>query len=190
AILLKNFEREFAKEQYRKLPENLKVNKNEDEIVDLSDGHTLSTVLYAQDADRTQVIDELLEVIGNKEEYEALRWYLEAMCVLKKFRENEMLFMIQAYSKTQDEAAQWKINDIRTQVRDRLIKTGLFYWEEGGYKIEDNLRRELRGFLKNDEPENWKALNGAAFDLYKEWAEKFPRFRDHWEEQANAVQNA
>ena len=129
AIFLKNFGREYAKEQYRKLPENLKVNKNEDEIVDLSDGHTLSTVLYAQGADRTQVIDELLEVIGNKEEYESLRWYLEAMCVLKKFRENEMLFMIQAYSKTQDEAAQWKINDIRTQVRDRLIKTGLFYWK-------------------------------------------------------------
>ena len=91
AIFLKNFGREYAKEQYRKLPENLKVNKNEDEIVDLSDGHTLSTVLYAQGADRTQVIDELLEVIGNKEEYESLRWYLEAMCVLKKFRENEML---------------------------------------------------------------------------------------------------
>ena len=128
-----------------------------------------------------EVADYLLEVIPPSLGRRRLRDAFEAFCVLDEFREGEMETMLKAYYETKRQPMPpYPIRD----VRDDLLKTYLFRWEGGGFRVDTSLRNVFQNYLKYNQPELWQQLNYAAYKIYLSYAEKYTQYRKEYEELA------
>lgn len=152
------------------------------QIAELSGGSPLVGYALMQTDDPVRALDEvaeyLLEVIPPSLERRRLRDAFEAFCVLEEFREGEMEVMLKAYYEAKKQPL--PPNPIR-EVRDDLLKTYLFRWEGGGFRVDASLKNVLQNYLKHHQPELWRHLNCAAYKIYLSYAEKYSQYRKEYE---------
>jgi len=165
--------------------------KGDETIKELSGGSPLVGYALLQSDDSVRALDEvagyLLDVIPPSLERRRVREAFEALCVLNEFREGEMEVMIQAYYQARGEPVPKKsIRDLR----DDLLKTYLFRWEGGGFRVDASLRNVLQQYLKHHQPDLWQKLNCAAYTIYLSYAEKYQQYRTQYEELANPFKEA
>ncbi len=156
------------------------------QVAELSGGSPLvGYALMQQTDDPIRALDEVaeyfLEVIPPSLERRRLRDAFEAFCVLDEFREGEMEIMLKAYYEAKKQPM--PPYSIR-EVRDDLLKTYLFRWEGGGFRVDASLRNVLKNYLKHHQPELWRRLNCAAYKIYLDYAEKYSQYRKEYEELA------
>lgn len=152
------------------------------QIDDLSGGSPLVGYALMQTDDPIRALDEvaeyLLEVIPPSLERRRLRDAFEAFCVLDEFREGEMEVMLKAYYEAKKQVMPpYPIRD----VRDDLLKTYLFRWEGGGFRVDASLRNVLQNYLKHHQPELWTQLNCAAYKIYLSYAERYQQYQTEYE---------
>jgi len=183
---LKDFpiEKLIEKETPKDSPREQLAERNK-KIEELSGGSPLVSYALLQSDDPVRALDEvagyLLEVIPPSLERRRVREAFEALCVLDEFREGEMEIMLKAYYEAKKQPM--PPNPIR-EVRDDLLKTYLFRWEGGGFRVDASLRNVLQQYLKHHQPDLWKQLNCAAYKIYLSYAEKYPQYREEYEELA------
>jgi hypothetical protein len=168
-----------------------KLTRGNRAIEEMSGGSPLVSYALLQSDDPVRALDEvagyLLEVIPPTLERRRVREAFEALCVLDEFREGEMEVMIQAYCQARGEPVPQKsIRDLR----DDLLKTYLFRWEGGGFRVDASLRNVLQQYLKHHQPDLWKQLNCAAYKIYLSYAEKYQQYRQEYERLAKPFKEA
>jgi hypothetical protein len=64
-----------------------------------------------------------------------------------------------------------------------MLRTRLVRWssKQGGYVIDQAVRTVLENALRAWNPELWSALHRAAYGLYAEWINKYPRAKRRWD---------
>jgi len=189
---LKDFpiEKLIEKETPKDSPREQLAERNK-KIEKLSSGSPLVSYALLQSDDPVRALDEvagyLLEVIPPSLERRRVREAFEALCVLNEFREGEMEIMLKAYYEAKKQPM--PPNPIR-EVRDDLLKTYLFRWEGGGFRVDASLRNVLQQYLKHHQPDLWKQLNCAAYKIYLSYAEKYDQYREEYEKLANPFKEA
>ncbi|MEZ0397192.1 MAG: hypothetical protein ABWK53_12290 [Anaerolineales bacterium] len=158
------------------------LTKGDRQVAELSGGSPLVAYALMQTDDPVRALDEvteyLLEVIPPSMERRRLRDAFEAFCVLDEFREGEMETMLRAYYEAKKQPLPpYPIRD----VRDELLKTYLFRWEGGGFRVDASLKNVLRNYLKQHQPELWRHLNCAAYQIYLKYADKYTQYRTEYQ---------
>ncbi len=151
----------------------------------LSQGNPLANYMLAAQPDAppvalNQTINELLQVVP-AEERENIRAYLEALCLLSVFDEEQVPAMLAAYYGDKS-YQQWKPAQAR-QVREKIVKWSFAHWDEDkkGYVVDSTLLNLLKNYLMTESQQpKWRALHCAAYFLYKDWAKKYTRTGSRW----------
>ncbi len=178
----------FTLEQIRQQLQRQAPGKEElaGDILELASGYPGANMLLAQFNDQSggmnQVVNELLSVIPDHK-LEHVRPYLEALCILDGFRDEEIPAMVAAYQNDPALEKQTSTNEARI-IRSMLLETHLVRWEEGRYRIDQPICLLLRSLLFEQKKEIWRRLQCRAYQLYLTWAEKFARGRDYFMERA------
>ncbi len=161
------------------------------DILALASGYPGANVLLAQFKDESgglnQVVNELLSVIP-EHKLAHVRPYLEALCILDGFRDEEIPAMVAAYQNDPALEKQTSTTDARS-IRSMLLETHLVRWEDGRYRIDQPICLLLRSLLFEQKPAIWCRLQCRAYQLYLTWAEKFARGRDYFLERATLHAN-
>lgn len=159
---------------------------NAQEIHRLSHGNPLANYLLGalglqEGLDR--VVEAILEPVL-PERRRQVREYLEALCVLNAFDEERIPDMLATYY-SDDTYRQWTYAQAR-QVREELVRWAFARWnaDAGGYTLDPVVRSLVEEYLKKAQPERWRDLQRAAWDLYTRWAREFTRTRERWEKEA------
>lgn len=159
--------------------------KGNEKIKDLSGGSPLVGYALFQSDDSFRTLDEvadyLLDVIPPSLERRRVREAFEALCMLEEFREVEMEIMLTAYYEAKKQPM--PPNPIR-EVRDALLKTHLFRWEGGGFRVDGSLRTVLKKYLEHYQPNLWQQLNCAAYKIYRFYAERYTQYQNEYEKLA------
>lgn len=162
------------------------LTKENKTIADLSGGNPLVAYVLLQVDDPVAALDEvvgyLLDVVPPSSiERRYARNAFEALCVLDEFREVEMEKMLEAYYQFKGESIPQKsIRDLR----DDLLKTYLFQWRGGGFRLDISLRNVLRNYLIYHQPDLWIHLNCTAYQIYRLYAQKYSQYRIEYEKLA------
>jgi len=170
-------EAQLARQQKKAVPKAAEIHR-------LSGGNPLANYLLAAYDDPVvalnQVVEGMLETVP-AERRRLVRDYLEALCVLRSFDEERIPMMLAAYY---DDASyrRWSYAQARL-VREEVVKWAFAHWDEeqGGYVLDGPTRRLLERYLTTAEPDRWKRLQRAAFELYERWAQAYPRTRARWQ---------
>jgi hypothetical protein len=179
---LQRFEARHTQEQLtRQVPEAAGAA---DDIQWRSNGIPLANLLYGQgmapnpSAPPPNVIDTLL---GSAQ---PLRRRFEALCVLRAFDELRMQAMFVEYLTAPHDPV-WD-NLACVTARKELVATGLVHWDgdKRGYVIDDALRPILEHELHACDEAAWRHLHEAAYRLYTEWANSYPKSREEWAAEA------
>ncbi len=154
----------------------------DERIIKFSGGSPLVAYALMQVDDPVKALNEvaeyLLDVIPPSLERRRLRDAFEALCVLDEFREGEMETMLKAYYEAKGQPLPpYPVRD----VRDDLLKTYLFRWEGGGFRIDVSLRNVLQNYIKHHQPELWRELNCAAYKIYLSYAGKYPQYQQEYQ---------
>jgi len=161
------------------------LTKGNRQVAELSGGSPLAGYALMQTDDPIRALDEvaeyLLEVIPPSLERRRLRDAFEAFCLLDEFREGEMETMLKAYYEAKKQPM--PPYPIR-EVRDDLLKTYLFRWEGGGFRVDISLKNVLQNYLKHHQPELWQQLNCAAYQIYLQYAQKYTQYKQEYMELA------
>ncbi len=166
--------------------------KGDEAVYEAGGGFALSTYWLARYGPDTveDLIARLLEFIGDAQERQRIRLYLEALSVLnpwqptdqspRGFREEEMEQMLRAHP--QLAAQPWPMPEVR-RVRDTLQRYHLLRWDGdvGGYVIDAAIRYPIAYALRRKHPDIWQRLHGATAQMYREWGKKFARYRDYYD---------
>ncbi len=156
---------------------------NAEEIQALSGGYPWSSyILGRQLSDLVSALNECINLL--LDEYTDLRSYFEALCVLRAFDEARMAPLFKAYR--QDWAQkEWWFGECR-EMRQAMLNTGMVKWEENksGYTIDQALRPMLESYLRLCNSERWLCLHQTALRLFTDWANKYERARERWQDEA------
>ncbi len=180
----------FTLEQIRQQLQRQAPGKEQlaDDILQVTSGYPGANVLLAQFKDQAgglnRIVDELLSTIP-RHKLNQVRSYLEALCILDGFREEEIPTMIAAYENDPTLEQHTTTTEARA-IRSLLLETQLVRWQEGRYRIDQSICLLLRRFLFEHKPEIWQRLQCQAYQLYLTWAEKFVRGRDYFLQRAMA----
>jgi len=157
------------------------------QIHELSGGNPLANFLLAAHEDPAAALDQviagMLETVS-VEHRQIVREYLEALCVLRSFDEERIPALLAVYYDN-DTYRGWSYAQSR-RVREELVKWAFAHWDadQGGYVLDGPTRKLLEQYLKaQDPPERWKRLQQAASELYKKWAQDYPRAKDRWQQE-------
>ncbi|HHH41472.1 MAG TPA: hypothetical protein ENK56_05655 [Chloroflexi bacterium] len=144
------------------------------QIQQRSRGYPLANYLLAAGDDLAAVIEVILDHVESE-----ARTYLEALCLLRFFTEDQIRVMLAAYH-DDDRYRHWEYRKAR-EVRDRLLTTALTHWdsERGGYVVDEAVRLLLEQHLRERDPRCWQRLHCAAYQLYRSWAETYPQAGAH-----------
>ncbi len=151
-------------------------------IYETSKGNPLANYLLGSQKDPKKalngVIEAILEVVS-EDERQAIRDYLEALCVLRAFDEERIPAMMAAYY--DDKTYQtWSYAQSR-KVREALVKYAYTRWDDktGGFVIDDLVRNIFEQYLMWEKPpKRWKRLQQAAEQIYLDWQNKYKV--DYW----------
>jgi len=155
-------------------------------IYDIGQGNPLATYLLAEYEDPgealDQVIHEMLKSIEDPSRRQSVREYLEALCVLRVFDEARIPAMLAAYY-DDPQYRQW-LHAQAHQVREALVETGFARWDsdESAYVLDKTVRQLVEQYMRNNKPPIWDRLRCAAAALYQEWAQRYERTRERWQE--------
>ena len=181
---LKTFCKEDTEAQVeRQVP---KPRTTSEKVHQLSDGNPLANYLiayYGVPEGLNEVIEGLLEPVS-PEHRRKVRDYLEALCVLRAFDEERIPTMLAVYY-GDDSYRDWTFAQAR-KVRQELTRWAFARWdaERGGYVLDETTRKLVEEYLKTSNEKKWRALQQAASELYRKWAEDFPRTKGRWQEEA------
>jgi len=180
---LKPFSSEFAQEQIEKLRDVIKPDGERyslEEILTIANGYPIVIALLTRGDELETVVEVLLSPLEN----EMQRRMLEALSPLKQFREKEMLVLLKAGGVIPEDKAE---NYVYEQVRDPLIRSSLMKKQGGYIYLDENVRHVLCEYLRRCDPERWRKLNWAAYELYAKWAAdpKFRAQRDYYTDLAD-----
>lgn len=192
-IPLEAFDFAKTREQLRRIKRNRRVDFTLEEqdiqnIFDYSHGNPLvnSHLALSHDVPGTldATIDEILSIVDENERQE-VRDYLEALCVLRAFKEDRIPAMLSVYY-GRETYQSWGYKEARI-VRELLTKYAFAYWEEEkyGYVISTSPREQVELFLKTQKNPLWCALQCTAYSLYRKWADQYPRAGDLWKNEAD-----
>jgi hypothetical protein len=180
--ILDTFEEDQIREQLRlQMPDR---EADAAEIMKLANGYPGANVLLAYNKNQphgyrlSSVVNELLKVVDDNKR-PMVREYLEALCVLEGFRDEEIPIMLAAYHGEPVGKQQASLAEVRT-IRNMLLETHLVRWENRQYQIDRPICSLLRNVLLQDKHELWIRLQCQAYCLYKEWSEKFARGHEHF----------
>lgn len=158
------------------------------QIYTLSSGNPLANYLLAVHPDPAQslrqAIDEMLETIP-KETRPHIRKYLEALCVLRSFREDHIPTMLAAYYQNEG-YREWSHAQAR-QVHDELMKSAFARWDtdRDACVIDEPTRNLLEQYLFFSSRETWRRLHEAALQLFEEWAKTYHDTSTLWSAEAD-----
>ncbi|RMF27664.1 MAG: ATP-binding protein [Chloroflexi bacterium] len=143
-------------------------------------GYPLANYLLATKDDLAVVIEAILDHVKSE-----ARTYLEALCLLRFFTEDQIPVMLAAYHDN-DQYRRWGYKKAR-EVRDRLLDTALTHWdsERGGYVVDEAVRPLLGQHLRERDPRCWQRLHCAAHRLYRSWAKTYPQTGARWAAEAD-----
>jgi hypothetical protein len=153
-------------------------------ILEVGGGYPIANVYLAKRGDDpealNEVIDLLLSVIPLHQR-DNIRKYFEALCVLEGFRDDEIKEMLGVYL---PQGAPKDTTQVRA-IRDQLVSSHLVQWKDGRYVIDEIVRRVLENYLmQTSEQDKWAQLHDRANQLYKGWAQKYPRFKEYYDQRA------
>jgi hypothetical protein len=154
-----------------------------DEIQALSGGYPWSNyILGIHHANKSAALDQCVVVLLHDLPVAAADLdHLRALCVLHAFSDMMIPYMFSAYF-SQPDYKNWGYRQCR-QVRQALIQTTLVKWNEpnGGYVIDEALRRVLEHQLHERGRTAWERMHTAARDLFAQWQEEYPRTAGRWQ---------
>jgi hypothetical protein len=156
------------------------------QIYEISGGNPLANSLLAIRENPPGALDEviggILETIP-PDRRQAVREYLDALCVLRTFDDERILAMLTAYDSSYRD---WTYAKAR-EVRQELVKWALAHWDEtqGGYLMDESTRALIERCLKTTMIERWKTMQCAAYWLYRRWVQDYPRSARHWQQEAD-----
>jgi hypothetical protein len=156
-----------------------------EEIENPGGGHPLSNYLLAREgiSGLGNVIQILLGVIP-EEKRKRVGPYIEALCVLDGFRENEMPPMLAAHANNA-QLERMPTSQVH-EVRDELMGTHLVRWENGRFILDRAIRIALASNLRIHQPDKWRQLHCRAYRLYSDWAQGFgDRYREYFTQRAS-----
>jgi len=161
-------------------------------IHELSGGNPLANRLLAEHDDPTLALDQVIQGMLETVAYERqkiMREYLEALCVLNSFDEDRIPTLLAVYYHDNTYAA-WGYAQAR-DVRQEIVKWSFARWDEtqGGYVIDELTRSLIERYMKTAEMERWRKLNCAAYRLYENWVQNYPRSKDRWQRELESHAN-
>jgi hypothetical protein len=107
-----------------------------------------------------------------------LRDYFRALCVLRSFDEMRMPPLLAVWFRRPLE--HWDYQCCR-RIREDMVATRLARWGESqGFVMDEAVRVMLENDLRENEPQRWRALHRAAYDLFTDWANRYPTAKDRW----------
>ena len=193
-IPLKPFAEEETQEQIDKL--SLDKPPSAGDIHKFSQGIPLITYLFTTDWPSTpatdvqaynQIIDNFLAIgiphpkqttVKDKvDERTGIRQYLEVLSVLRIFKNDHIPLMLTVY----DGTTATKIGE--SDILSSLLERGYAHWDQKtrAYKINEPIRKFIEEFLILQDTEKWQKLCCSAYRLYEEWANKYERTKNKWE---------
>ncbi len=108
----------------------------------------------------------------------ALREYFRALCVLRSFDELRMTPLLAVWFGRPVE--HWNYQCCR-RIREDMMATRLVRWDgTRGFVMDEAVRAVLENALRESQPEKWRALHRAAYDLFTDWASRYPTARERW----------
>jgi hypothetical protein len=110
---------------------------------------------------------------------------METLCVLRSFIDEMIPNMLAAYLDDPN-CLTMGYRQCR-EMRQALMGTTLVKWvaESGSYVIDEALSHVLENLLCERDKPKWERLHTAAWELFKEWAIKYPRTADRWQKEAD-----
>jgi hypothetical protein len=184
-VWLEPFAEEDTREQLARLSSLGLSPKAAPEVQKEGNGYPLSNVVLAthlegdppQWKDKGAALREcanlLLENVDSK-----LRDYFRALCVLRSFDEMRMPPLLAVWSDTP--AEHWDYQRCR-RIREDMVAARLARWRESqGFVMDEAVRVVLENDLRENEPQRWRALHQAAYDLFTDWANRYPTAKERW----------
>ena len=184
-VWLEPFAEEDTREQLERLSPLGLSPKAAPEVQKAGNGYPLSNVVLAthlegdppqwrdKGAALRECADLLLENMNPP-----LRDYFRALCVLRSFDEMRMPpLLAEWFGKPVEE---WDYQRC-WRIREDMAATRLVRWGgPQGYIMDKAVRVVLENDLRENEPQRWRALHQAAYDLFTDWANRYPTAKDRW----------
>lgn len=137
-----------------------------------------------------QEIKHMLEPVP-EERRTPVRECLEALCVLDRFRDEQIGPMLAGYHQGRARAP-LSLHEAET-LRRELHQYAFVRWDDDTrpamWKMHDRLRSLLVAWIRGDR-DLWIRLHCAAYRLFSDWTERFPKTRGRWEALAANHKNA
>ncbi|MGC8947529.1 MAG: hypothetical protein ACP5N6_15420, partial [Anaerolineae bacterium] len=104
--------------------------------------------------------------------------YFRALCVLRSFDEDRMMPIFAAW--LGEPVEHWDYQRCR-RIREDMVATRLVRWGgTRGFVMDEAVRTVLENALRENEPDRWRALHRAAYDLFTDWVSRYPTAKDRW----------
>jgi len=177
---LGKFTIEQVQEQLKKF--NMSATLSTQDIYNIGDGWPLFTEHLARAKDRTEALDIMATILFQvvpSHERPQIRKYFEALCSLDGFGETEAALMVEAYNpKALDRDGR--------EICRKMNATRLVSWRDGGYVINQPVKKILRDYLRFNWPDKWIQLNCVAYTRFKKLSDdpSHMRFRPFFEQKA------
>lgn len=147
-------------------------------IAEIGEGYPKNNLLVAQalaqQIDPSAIVDELLSFIEDRVERQEIRSYLEALCILDGFREDQIGPLYNLYRGRPE--SEWSLPRSR-EVRNRLVERHVVRWDSGRFVIDRSLRSIMNYVLREQDRQKGTdlvpRLHQRAAELYEEWAEMY-----------------
>ena len=156
-----------------------------EEIQSLGAGYPWSNyILSVNQANRADALAQCIDfLIRDLPVSDDDRDHLEALCVLNAISDEMLPRMFAAYYNDPTYLT-WRYTQYR-EARQALIRTTLVKWKEemGGYVMDEALSHVLEHWMYEHDRLIWERLHRAARDLFRDWADKYPRLADHWQKE-------
>ncbi len=183
-VWLEPFDEHWTREQLARLTSLGFSPAAAPEVLGAGNGYPLSNAVLAEYLegdpprwrDKAKALQECADLLLEHRD-PALREYFRALCVLRSFDEDRMMPIFAVWFGT---ASSWTYQSCR-RVREDMVATRLVRWDGvRGFVMDEAVRAVLENALRENEPEKWRALHRAAYDLFNDWVSRYPTARERW----------
>lgn len=147
-------------------------------IAEIGEGYPKNNLLVAQALTRridpSDMVNALLNFIKDPAELAEVRTYLEALCILDGFHEEQIGPLYNTYLGRAEKG--WALQRSR-DIRNKLVELHVARWDSGRYMIDRSLRSIMSYALREKDRREGtdlvSRLHRRAAELYEEWDEKY-----------------